>query len=105
MANQGYPDEGSDKRLLPGLGFVQKAGIVHGSTPTDVEQEQTKNWRFTWQSWPPMLMIEKKKASGGYKQLRLGWMWRKNEKYYIPGAAIKNEQGLEPDYTGLKDKE
>lgn len=103
MAGQGYPDEGADHRLIPGLGPLQKAGIIHAPAPVDVEQKTTKNWRFTFQLWPPFVMIERRRQGDEWKQFRLGWPWRKKEKYYIPGAALKNEQGLEPDYTGARD--
>lgn len=104
MAGQGYPDEGGDHRLIPGLGSVQKALIDHGPAPTDIEQKQTKNWRLTFQLWPPFAMIERR-IPGGWKQYRIGWTWRKAQQYYIPGAAAKKESDLEPDYTNAKDSE
>jgi hypothetical protein len=104
MANQGYPDEGSDKRLIPGLGWLQKALIKKQSKPPDAEHIINRTGLSLWlQLWPPFVMLEHKRADGTWRQMRLGWTYREGQKYDIPGAAIKKEQSLEPDYAHLRD--
>jgi len=97
--NTGYPDQGSDNRLLPGLGWLQKALIIRKPAPTDVERPKILGFQVTAQLWPPFLMLER-----GTRQVRAGWCWRKTQGYYMPGLAFKHEATPEPDYTNAPDK-
>ncbi len=105
MSGQGYPDEGKDKRLLPGLGWLQRASQIP-FTPTLGRALFRRVWFILWhKQLPPYIMAQRFKFQNGVLRVRrisIGWCWRPNERYYMWEAAWKWQDEMEWDYLRLQ---
>jgi hypothetical protein len=80
MANQGYPFEGADKRLLGGIFAKLATWLTFKSEhqPISFILQFPLGFRFYF----PVI-------KGKILMVRAGWHWDQNAKAYIPGIALK----------------
>jgi hypothetical protein len=85
-----YPDAGTDKRLVPGLGWLQRLLIIRGKAPENVSEHKAFGWDVKCQKWPPFVLAEKKQSTF-WRQARIGWSGARTSSNYLLGAAWKKE--------------
>lgn len=101
MAGQPCPHEGSDHRLLGGLGcWIQRELTIEGAQPP------AKIWslelgKISVKIDPkhPHLLIEWPTSSGKFRCFRAGYRWDANARAYIfPAIAFKKIDGPMKEY-------
>ena len=101
MAGQDCPHEGSDHRLLGGIGcWIQRELTIEGAQPP------RKVWsldlgKISVKIDPkhPHLLIEWPTSSGKFRRFRAGYRWDANARAYIfPAIAFKKVDGPMKEY-------